>query len=101
MFIKFPRVFHCKLRRSPSHSQWCYAEFVGWTILDGRMLVIPDPNVPTQLTVEDTDGVTIFNSKVGVRVFRGRTDFYVGYGRALTGSTWYKDILRVEYRFAF
>ena len=27
--------------------------------------------------------------------------FAVSYGRALTGAVWYKDIVRVEYRYAF
>ena len=29
------------------------------------------------------------------------TDLYVGYGRALTGEVWYKDIFRVELRIPF
>jgi len=28
-------------------------------------------------------------------------DFYVGYGRALTGDVWYKNMLRVEVRVRF
>jgi len=30
--------------------------------------------------------------------FPAPNDVYIGYGRALTGEVWYKDILRVEYR---
>ena len=31
----------------------------------------------------------------------GRHDLYIGYGRALTGDVWYKDIYRIEYRVRF
>jgi hypothetical protein len=34
-------------------------------------------------------------------VYYGNSSLYVGYGRALTGAVWYKDILRVEYRLMF
>jgi hypothetical protein len=27
-----------------------------------------------------------------------QSDIYIGYGRALTGDVWYKDILRAELR---
>ena len=30
-----------------------------------------------------------------------QSDVYVGYGRALTGDVWYKDMVRVEYRLHF
>jgi len=29
------------------------------------------------------------------------SDIYVGYGRALTGDVWYRDIVRLEYRLRF
>ena len=65
---------------------------------------------PAAQTIKDADGDTIVNAKVGVRFGFGslqeqgllsRSDLYVGYGRALTGTVWYKDILRVEYRVRF
>ena len=38
----------------------------------------------------------------GVRVGLGeRVGVYGGYGRALTGDTWYKDIWRLELRWHF
>ncbi len=74
-------------------------EFVGWTVLSGKEEVVASPQL---WTVQDAAGDTIVNVKAGVRLKYGqRSDFYVGYGRALTGDFWYKDILRVEYRLAF
>ena len=46
-------------------------------------------------------GDTIINAKLGVRAGGQRQDFYVGYGRALTGEQWYQDIVRFEYRLKF
>ncbi len=80
------------------------AEFLGWSVLGGKELVFP-PGV-----VADAAGDTIMNAKLGVRIgfggarsfgMFGNSDLYVGYGRALTGETWYRDILRVEYRLRF
>ena len=82
-------------------------EFVGWTVLNGFESFFgpvpgPDTLVPDDHGVEDASGTTIVNAKVGVRTyFRGGSDLYVGYGRALTGPRWYQDIVRVEYRFKF
>jgi hypothetical protein len=54
------------------------------------------------IPAQDAGDETILNAKLGVRVkFADRSDLYVGYGRALTGTVWYKDMLRVEYRLAF
>jgi hypothetical protein len=79
------------------------AEAVGWTVLDGKEL--------TDLGPVSAAGDTIVNAKIGVRIGFGgatpgtpyptRSDLYIGYGRALTGAVWYKDLLRVEYRFFF
>jgi hypothetical protein len=74
------------------------AEVVGWTVLSGRELA--------DGRVLDAEGDTIVNAKLGLRVGFGRddcrnlyrNDIYVGYGRALTGEVWYKDVVRVEYR---
>jgi hypothetical protein len=42
------------------------------------------------------------NGKFGVRTYFGHGhDLYIGYGQALTGDRWYKEIVRVEYRFSF
>ncbi len=82
-----------RLRVSP------VAEVVGWTVLDGKVTV-PSPDL-TSLTVQDAEGDTIVNVKVGVRVLFGNADIYTGYGRALTGDTWYEDIYRLEFRLHF
>jgi hypothetical protein len=78
------------------------AEFVGWTVLDGGRT---DP----LWGPVSASGDTIVNAKFGVRVGFGRgagvlgeaSSVYVGYGRALTGHAWYRDILRLEYRVFF
>jgi hypothetical protein len=71
-------------------------EFVGWTVLGGKEFDA------VQNEVVQAAGDTIVNAKFGVRVgWGGDSDIYVGYGRALTGDVWYKDILRVEYRLRF
>jgi hypothetical protein len=71
-------------------------EVLGWTVLDGAELANP-PGV-----IVDASGDTIVNAKFGVRVgFGGRSDFYVGYGRAITGDTWYRDIVRFEFRILY
>ena len=86
-------------------------EFVGWTILSGQQLEVP-PNVPltaqglappgVNIPATSAAGETIVNAKVGVRTYFGHgNDLYIGYGRALTGTVWYKDILTLEYRHVF
>jgi hypothetical protein len=70
-------------------------EFVGWTVLSGKEFA-PD------IGIKDAAGDTIVNAKFGLRLGYGdHHTFAVSYGRALTGTVWYKDIIRVEYRFAF
>jgi hypothetical protein len=75
------------------------AEFVGWTVLDGKETVVPPSGVPF---VHDAGGETIFNTKLGLRVHFGqRADLYGGYGRPLTGDRWYENTARVEFRLLF
>ena len=79
-------------------------EVVGWTVLSGKEL---NP----QVGAVSAEGDTIVNAKFGVRIGFGapqlgrpyptRSDLYIGYGRALTGEVWYKDMLRLEYRMNF
>jgi len=87
--------------------RWGYVapvgEFVGWTVLSGMEAA---DGVPVSAR-----GDTIVNAKTGVRFgfgqpqigqfFATRSDLYVGYARALTGEVWYKDMLRVEFRYFF
>lgn len=70
-------------------------EFVGWTVLSGKEFANP-PGV-----ILDAEGDTIVNAKIGARFLFGHSEIYVGYGRALTGAVWYKDIARFEYRLMF
>jgi hypothetical protein len=75
------------------------AEFVGWTVLNGKESVVFSR---THVQVQEAGGDTIVNAKVGARLWFGpHNDLYVGYGRALTGPVWYKDIFRLEYRLGF
>jgi hypothetical protein len=75
------------------------AEFVGWTVLDGKESVVFSR---TSVQIKEAGGDTIVNAKVGARIWFGQhNDLYVGYGRALTGPVWYKDIFRLEYRLGF
>jgi hypothetical protein len=78
-------------------------ELVGWTVLSGKELTESNQ-------VVSASGDTIVNAKMGVRIGFGqatqpgvlsRADLYVGYGRALTGAVWYKDIFRTEFRIRF
>lgn len=79
------------------------AEFVGWTVLSGKET--------TDAGATPASGDTIVNMKLGVRIGFGgpmadaqlptNSDVYIGYGRALTGEVWYKDMLRLEYRRRF
>ena len=75
------------------------AEFVGWTALDGLVSM----RQPTgHALVESAAGDTIVNAKLGVRLKSAAgMDIYTGYGRALTGDTWYDDIIRFECRYSF
>lgn len=87
-----------------SYQAWCndamkvspVVEMLGWTVMSGREtdLAARNPSV-------DASGTTIVNAKVGARVEGRRSDFYVGYGHALTSDVWYRDIVRVEYRLKF
>jgi hypothetical protein len=86
-------------------------EFVGWTVLGGfestasEVIVSTPPagiEVPKFHGVDDATGDTIINAKLGVRTYFGRgNDVYVGWGHPLTSDRWYRDILRVEYRYCF
>ncbi len=75
------------------------AEVVGWTVLNGKESL---RSAAGTAIVEDATGQTIVNVKLGLRLgFGNRASIYTGYGRALTGDTWYKDIYRLEFRLLF
>jgi hypothetical protein len=79
-------------------------EIVGWSVLSGKELDPARGAVPAH-------GDTIVNGKIGLRIgfgaptagqpYQTRSDLYIGYGRALTGEVWYKDMFRIEYRLLF
>ncbi|MGE3805549.1 MAG: hypothetical protein AB7K24_12810 [Gemmataceae bacterium] len=80
------------------------AEFVGWTVLGGKETVVPPG------AIQSAAGDSILNAKVGIRTGFGQragtgllsdADLYLGYGRALTGEVWYKDLMRMEFRLNF
>jgi hypothetical protein len=77
-------------------------ELIGWTVFDGMESA---GNTPVSAA-----GDTIINAKFGLRVgfgqlsqpgFINRADLYIGYGRALTGDVWYKNLARLEFRLRF
>ena len=75
-------------------------ELVGWYVLDGYA-TRPAPSGRLGF-IEEADGTTIANLKLGARIDRGGSDsIYAGYGVALTDDIWYDDIFRVEYRYTF
>jgi hypothetical protein len=76
------------------------AELVGWTVLGGKETVA---FTPTDFGVINSAGETIVNAKLGLRAgLPGQIgDWYVGYGRCLTGDRWYRDVWRVEMRLRF
>jgi hypothetical protein len=74
-------------------------EFVGWTVLSGKETAALTPTV---FDIRSARGDTIVNAKIGGRLNFGQySQIYIGYGRALTGEVWYKDLLRVEYGLSF
>jgi len=74
-------------------------ELVGWHLLGGFQTQLDPPPV-TGLATQD--GTNIVNMKFGLRTtIYDRSSVYVGYGRAVTDAAWYRNLLRVEYRYVF
>jgi hypothetical protein len=66
-------------------------ELVGWRVLSGFA-------TPTG----EASGTNIVNLKLGARTtWDARSSFYIGWGHALSTASWYDDIVRFEYRYAF
>jgi len=74
-------------------------EAIGWSVLDGQeSRLMPDGTV----RVLDAGGTNAVNLKVGARLDLGeRAGLYAGYGRAITGERWYRDVLRLEFRWLY
>jgi hypothetical protein len=74
-------------------------ELVGWTALDGQESGVTDAGVPF---TESAAGNTIVNIKFGARMGLSESlDVYAGYGRPLTGDTWYDHVFRAELRWRY
>jgi hypothetical protein len=97
--VRYGTGLHYDLYRAGHCTFVPVAEFVGWTVLDGKETVVP----PSGMAFEHgTGGETIVNAKLGLRVkFGDRADAYGGYGQALTGDRWYADTFRLEFRLLF
>jgi hypothetical protein len=68
-------------------------EMVGWNVMGGQVTGPANP---------DSSGANIVNLKIGPRFsFGAHHSLYAGYGIALTSQTWYHEIFRTEYRYAF
>ena len=68
-------------------------ELVGWHVLGGQVVLPP---------VSPADGSNIVNLKFGARaIFDNGSSIYAGWGHSLTDQIWYKNIVRIEYRYAF
>jgi hypothetical protein len=91
--FRYDLIHTCSLRLAP------VVELVGWTVLSGQQSRRLASGGVLQ---ENARGTDILNAKLGVRLDLGdRTGLYAGYGRALTGETWYKDVARVELRWSY
>jgi hypothetical protein len=76
-------------------------ELVGWHVLGG-LENNADALINTGNPLVNVGGTNVVNLKVGARTSIGNhNSFYMGYGQALTHDFWYRQILRVEYRYTF
>jgi Putative MetA-pathway of phenol degradation len=74
-------------------------EAIGWTVLGGKTMIASSPD---NFVIQDARNTTIANAYLGMRLGYGQNlDFYLGYGRALTGQYWARDMYRVEVRLSF
>jgi hypothetical protein len=76
-------------------------EFVAWHVFDGYYT---SATAAVQGAVPELSaaGINIANVKIGARIsFHKHQSIYLGYGEAVTNSRWYKEILRLEYRYMF
>lgn len=74
-------------------------ECVGWTVLSGKTMVASSAD---SYVIQSAAGETIINAYAGMRFGYGpNLDFYIGYGRSLTGDFWSRDTYRFEVRFRY
>jgi hypothetical protein len=94
--VRYGIGLHYDLVKASQHTITPVAEFVGWTILDGKETVVPPSGAAF---IHDAGGETILNAKLGVFLkFGDRADVYAGYGRPLTGDRWYENTVRLQFR---
>lgn len=97
--IRYGVGLHYDLVKTSQYTLTPVAEFVGWTLLNGKETVVPPSGVPF---IHDAGGETIVNAKLGLFAKLGdRVDLYAGYGRPLTGSRWYENTFRLQFRLFF
>jgi hypothetical protein len=85
----------------PAQGFWAVpvAEVMAWSLTRGKEEQV---NSPRRVVTVTSSGDTIANGFVGVRAGYGCLgDVYIGYGRALSGQVWYKDMLRLEVRYRY
>jgi len=75
------------------------AEAIGWSVLGGSESRL----LPTgRSAVVDSAGATVVNVKLGARLDLGnQASIYAGYGQAVTGDRWYRDVFRVEFEWLY
>ena len=77
-------------------------ELVGWRIFGGEWTNAQLIGTTAGAPIDTTDDSKIVNLKAGFRTSLGNhTSFYLGFGQALSQDTWYKHIIRLEYRRTF
>jgi hypothetical protein len=93
------------LMDSPSYRVIPVAEFVGWTVLDGKQTAVAGDN-PDVFAIQTAAGDTILNVKLGVRLGLGGAERFQRLGpvrrlRPARRASLVQDMLRVEYRLTF
>jgi hypothetical protein len=74
-------------------------ELVGWTVLSGKESTVDSLG---RTFAQNAAGDTIVDIKFGAFLRLGDSaDFYMGYGRPLTGDRWYDNVVRVQFRLFF
>ena len=70
-------------------------EMAAWRVIGGYQTTAENEGV-------SAGGTNILNMKWGARMsFGSHSTAYVGFGTSLTSATWYRNILRIEYRYSF
>jgi Putative MetA-pathway of phenol degradation len=96
--VRYGTGLSCLLHGCGDRQLRAVTEFVGWSVLDGQAEFSDGLGGSV---IEDADGDTIINAKLGLRWKNRCHSLYAGYGRALTGDVWYQDVLRLEWRRTF